>query len=262
MPTSFDLISDLHIETWDEKLNWKNLATSLACVVAGDVSRDPDIIVETLQELGQAYKTVLYIDGNDEHRWNLHDLPDHYNVLSQLISEIPNIHYLRDTVAVIDGVGFVGVNGWWTYDFDTPESYTNSRRWFEERYKVGSLESANAEALAMTDAKYLNTTIKNLQIHNDIEHLVIVSHTVPSPELISHDIELEGTHMLNCAGNAHLISALNEDTEAKVHTWCFGHYHNDINTMFKGIRFLNNCRGRGGTNWSKSVYYPKKIVIS
>lgn len=262
MTTSFDLISDLHIETWEEKIDWKKTATSLACVVAGDISRDPEILYETLYELGNAYKTVFYIDGNDEHRFNLHNLEEHYIQIHKIIEQIPNVHYLRDTVTVIDGVGFVGVNGWWTYDFDVVESYTDTRKWFEDKYKVGSLESANVEAFALTDAKYLNQSIKNLQIHNDIQHLVIVSHTVPAPELISHDIELEGTHMLNCSGNAHLISCLTEDTEAKVHTWCFGHYHGSVDTMFKGIRFVNNCRGRGNTKWSKPVYFPKKIFIN
>lgn len=262
MPTSFDLISDLHVETWDSKIDWKKTATSLYCVVAGDISRDINFVEQTLRELSKAYKTVLYVDGNDEHRYNLHDIPNRYIELTSMISEIENITYLRDTVAVVDGVGFVGANGWWTYDFDTPESYTDTRQWFENRYKVGSLESANVEAFALTDAKYLNQSIRNLQIHNDIEHLVIVSHTVPAPNLLAHDIELQGTHLLNCSGNAHLLSCINEDTEAKIHTWCFGHYHRDIDTMHKGIRFVNNCRGRAQTDWCKPVYYPKKVFIN
>ena len=51
------------------------------------------------------------------------------------------------------------------------------------------------------------------------------------------------------------------DHEKKIDTWCFGHYHSDIEQQLDGIRYLNNCRGRGGTEWCKPVYYPKRIEI-
>jgi hypothetical protein len=28
-----------------------------------------------------------------------------------------------------------------------------------------------------------------------------------------------------------------------------------------GIRYVNNCRGRGDTEWSQSVYYPRRITV-
>ena len=40
MTIAFDLISDLHLETWDKPLNFSGQATSPVCVVAGDISRD------------------------------------------------------------------------------------------------------------------------------------------------------------------------------------------------------------------------------
>ena len=40
MTMAFDLISDLHLETWDDELNFSGQATSPVCVVAGDISRD------------------------------------------------------------------------------------------------------------------------------------------------------------------------------------------------------------------------------
>ena len=41
MKFAFDLISDLHIETWPD-FDWTGQATSPYCVVAGDVARDRD----------------------------------------------------------------------------------------------------------------------------------------------------------------------------------------------------------------------------
>jgi len=39
MQFAFDLISDLHIETWPQ-FDWKDQATSPFCVVAGDIAKD------------------------------------------------------------------------------------------------------------------------------------------------------------------------------------------------------------------------------
>jgi hypothetical protein len=47
MNFSFDLISDLHVESWPS-FNWSDQVTSPYCVVAGDVARDRDVLVETL----------------------------------------------------------------------------------------------------------------------------------------------------------------------------------------------------------------------
>jgi hypothetical protein len=90
---------------------------------------------------------------------------------------------------------------------------------------------------------------------------VIVSHTVPAPWLVEHDIKLSETWRFNTTGNPHLELALNEDTEHKIHTWCFGHYHQPVDRIANGIRYTNNCRGRSDTDWCQRPYYPKRIEI-
>ena len=52
MTFAFDLISDLHIETWD-KFDWTGQATSPVCVIAGDIARTTDLTVDTLKHLGE-----------------------------------------------------------------------------------------------------------------------------------------------------------------------------------------------------------------
>ena len=47
MNFSFDLISDLHVETWNE-FDWSGQATSPYCVVAGDVARDRSLLIDAL----------------------------------------------------------------------------------------------------------------------------------------------------------------------------------------------------------------------
>jgi hypothetical protein len=62
-------------------------------------------------------------------------------------------------------------------------------------------------------------------------------------------------------GNTHISRAIDEDTENKIHTWCFGHYHRPVNQTLGGINYLCNPRGRGDTDWCQRAYYPQRIEI-
>lgn len=115
---AFDLISDLHVETWD-KFDWVGQPTAPYCVVAGDVSRDPEQLAETLEHLGQQYAGVFYIDGNDEHRYYLDNLTNSYQLISQTVSNIKNVVYMQNNCVIINGVAIIATNGWWSYDFHT-----------------------------------------------------------------------------------------------------------------------------------------------
>ena len=193
MTLSFDLISDLHVDTWNTKFDWTGMPTSSIAVVAGDISRDQTETIEVLEHLNDCYNAVLYIDGNSEHRWNLIDLKNSYKSLYNEIEKLKNVIYLQDNVAVINGVAFVGTNAWWTYDFSDLESYEDTRQWFVNKYHLDSTIANTIEAVALQDVSYLANSIKKLQTHQDIKKIVVVTHTVPFAELIEHDPTLSGT---------------------------------------------------------------------
>ena len=118
MTFAFDLISDLHVETWNN-FDWSDQATSPYCVVAGDVARDRSRLLDTLEHLGRCYPGgVFYVDGNEEHKNQLDDLGASYRDLARDIDLIPNVVYMQDNVIIVNGVALIGTNGWWTYDFD------------------------------------------------------------------------------------------------------------------------------------------------
>jgi hypothetical protein len=62
-------------------------------------------------------------------------------------------------------------------------------------------------------------------------------------------------------GNSRMKDVLTEDCENKIKLWCFGHYHRPVDTVIDGIRYVSNPRGRGDTEYSQPVYYPKRITI-
>ena len=104
MKIHFDLISDLHVDTWEEPFSWEGKATSLYAVVAGDISRERSDLKPVLKELSSHYKLVIFVDGNDEHRWELENLGQSYESLRSDISGIHNVVWLQDNSVVVDGV--------------------------------------------------------------------------------------------------------------------------------------------------------------
>jgi hypothetical protein len=261
MQFSIDLISDLHVDSWDQPFDWTGLATSPYCIVAGDVARDRKVLYETLHHLGQCYQAVFYIDGNDEHVNTYEDLAASYKDLTKKIDKIPNVVFLQDNVVVVDGVAILGTNGWWGYDLDPHVDPFEASEWFQDRTNT-SFETAKAVArMSTADATYMVSSVARLQAHMDVQKIIMVTHTVPESELITHDIDLEGTARFNTMGNADMCQALLADHGHKIHTWCFGHYHGSVDQYRNGIRFVNNCRGRQGTQWLQHVYHPRRIVI-
>jgi len=261
MEFSFDLISDLHIETWNQ-FNWTGQATSPYCVVAGDISQDRRILEETLRHLSKCYQGVFFIDGNDEHRNYLNDINGSYNDLRQFVDKFKNVVFLKDNVVVLNGVAFLAANGWWTYDLDPTIDTHLSQEWFCQRYDVNSAVPDTILSKAVSDASYLRHSIRKLQMHQDVRAIVVITHTVPGAWLIDHDLELSGHYRFNTTGNPLVASALEQDSENKVKAWCFGHYHRPVDRELNGIRYVNNCRGRGNTPWSQAAYYPKRITVS
>ena len=205
---------------------------------------------------------TMFVDGNDEHRWTLDNLGDSYKTLKHDIGNIENFIWLQDDSLVIDNVAFIGTNGWTSFDFANDKTYLENKRWMEETYKISMYAGQQIEAMAMSDAGFLCRTVEKLQRHPDIKKIVVISHFVPNVNLINHDMQLVNQpSRLNTSGNSLLTRCLEEDDENKIKTWCFGHYHSDIDSVIDDVRFVNNCRGRGGTAWCKPVYYPKRIEV-
>lgn len=260
MSLAFDLISDLHIDTWGE-FDWQDQPTSAVAVVAGDIARDRNTVVKALRHLGKCYQAVFYIDGNDEHTDYLENLGFSYEDLVRRIKRIPNVVYLQDNVVVVDGVAILGTNGWFGYDFDLGIDPEAVDLWVQEKFDISAAATKSIARMSNTDAAYMISSVQRLQRHNDVKKIVMVTHTVPDPALIAHDIDLDGHLKFNTMGNRIMMQAMAVDTENKIHTWCFGHYHGSVDQTRSGIRFVNNCRGRSNTKWSRHVYHPLRIVI-
>ena len=257
---AFDLISDLHIETWPD-FDWTDRATSPFCVVAGDVARDHALLAQTLDHLGQCYEAVFYIDGNDEHRYHFDDIGANYRELAAQIQTIDDVIYLHNHVVVVNGVAIVATNAWWSWDFDTTFDLEQCYQGFCEHTQCNSHVPAVITDLARADSEYLRLSIEKLQKHPDVRRIVVVTHTVPYHHMVEHDIDLSTSWKINGQGNSRVSQALIADSERKISHWCFGHYHGRVDQIIDGIRYVNNPRGRGDTKWRNMAFEPLRIEV-
>lgn len=258
MTIAFDLISDLHLDN-EPTFNWSNQATSPFCIVAGDVASNHKILRQALTDLGNNYQAVFYIDGNDEHRSNYEALEQSYQDVGKLLHGIKNVTYLHDRVAVIDDTAILAVNGWWSHDYDAKWSSDETKQRVADWYGCSREAVDNMHAVALSDAAYLDRSIAKLQRHVDVKKIIVVSHSVPLPRFFQHDKDLVNTYRMNTTSNIHMIKSLANDTQRKVTTWCFGHYHWAVDETVDGIRYVCNPRGRSGTPWYRTPYFPQRI---
>jgi hypothetical protein len=218
-----------------------------------------------LKHLANCYAAVFYIDGNDEHTYNYHRIGQSYQELARSINRLHRVTYLQDNVVVIDGVAILGTNGWWGYDLDENINRDDCKQhmtdWYAKKMPGFKINPEEISDMSRRDVAYLVNSVQRLQTHNDVKKIVIVTHTVPDAHLIQHDIELANTTQFNHMGNRLMHLVHTNDTERKINTWCFGHYHGNVDKTIEGIRFVNNCRGRGDTSYRQDVYFPKRIEI-
>ena len=99
MEIGFDIISDLYLEP-EESFNWENKATSLYCVIAGNISNDSRVIISTLNHLARFYQGVFYIPGQLEFE-NSEDIDKRYRELSNYCKKIRNVAFLNHHVDVL-----------------------------------------------------------------------------------------------------------------------------------------------------------------
>jgi len=228
MKIGFDVISDLNLSP-DETFNWENKATSLYCIIAGNISDDLRTIRQTLAHLSKFYQGVFYIAGELEFS-DRHSTQTRVNDLYNLCRGIRNVAFLHNHVVIVDGIAIVGVNGW-----------TN-----------GLENSTLVDHIAMEvnhydDLGYLSSTIEKLQLHLDVKKIVVVSHSVPNSKLFFGEVPEEFEKTIS------LSSVLPQDSERKISHWIYGSYNKIVDTTIDGINYVNNSYYKRKPYWAKRV---------
>jgi hypothetical protein len=230
MSIGFDFISDLNLSP-EENFNWENKATSLYCIVAGNVSSDLKTVKKTFSHLCKFYQGVFYIPGSLEFS-DKHGVKSRVNDLKVLLASIKNLVLLHNHVVIIDSIAVVGINGW------SPE-YLSSM----------TLDKIVAEVNRTEDLGYLANSIERLQLHIDVKKIIVVSHAIPRDELYfneAHDTYSNLPELADC---------LILDKERKISHWVFGTQHKIVDITIDDINYLNNVYTRD------TPYWPKRLEV-
>jgi len=228
MSIGFDIISDLYL-TPEESFNWENKATSLYCIVAGNITSDARTLYQTLGHLTRFYQGVFYVPGPLEYK-------DCINInvrtleLANLCKHIPKVAMLYQHVVIIDGVAVLGCNGW-SVDPDSLLSIPEQQ-----------IDNARYE-----DILYMKKSIAKLQTHLDVKKIVIVTSSVPKKELYFGEVPSFYDDRIQ------LDFGLDADTESKVSKWVFGTYEKIVDTTIDSINYVNNPYYKVKPYWAKRI---------
>jgi hypothetical protein len=227
MEIGFDVISDLCLSP-NDNFKWTNKATSLYCIVAGNVSSDTRTIIQTLGHLAKFYQGVFYIPGRLEYE-GFDDIDMRTEELVAICDYLDSVSILYHNVAMIDGIAVVGVNGWGS---------------LPEEYSLSNIQRLHERE---DDLLYLYKTIERLQVHMDVKKIIVASSAVPSKNLYFGQLPEYVETMPT------LSSCAQFDTEKKLSHWVFGTYENVVDITVNDINYINNAYFKSRNYWAKRV---------
>lgn len=228
MEIGFDLISDLNLDA-NDGFTWENKATSLYCLIAGNISSDLRTVAKVLSHLSNFYQGVFYIPGSLEYR-DAENIDLRTNELVRICHQYKNIAILYQHVVIIDGIAILGVNGW--YGNLTIEDLETELIVQEKRHE---------------DIHYLKHSLDKLQRHLDVKKIIIITNSVPGENLYFGEIPDYVRHQLP------LDLTLFADTEHKITHWLFGTHGKIVDTVINNINYVNNPKLNRNPYWAKRI---------
>jgi len=227
MEIGFDLVSDLNLDP-EDSFNWENKATSLYCIIAGNVSSDLRTLYQTLTHMSKFYQGIFYVPGLLEYKDCL-DPDIRTKEILAVIKKLPKVAMLYHHVVIIDGIAILGTNGW---SADRKEDI-----------------DMNLIKNRLDDIAYLNKSVIKLQTHLDVKKILLISACIPRRQLYFGKVP---DHV-----DDHIYPdyCLQSDTEMKITNWAFGGIETDVDTVYNGIHYLNN------PYYKKRPYWAKRITI-
>lgn len=192
-------------------------------VLAGDIC-NTKCAKEVLTWFSDHYKNVVYINGNHECFGT--SLDDYYELMQEITSELPNLHYLHPTTGSveIDGQRFIGGCLWYPKN---PSTEAVGYSWIDFSTIYGGRKTIYKEN--MDTVQFL---LDEMQ-----EGDIVVTHMLPSYKSVSP--EWEGAET-NCFF-ANELDAIIRVRKPKL--WAHGHTHCPADYYIAQTRIICNPKG-------------------
>lgn len=229
------ILSDIHLETYKIVPSIEEFLIPSApyLLLVGDICNIDkiDILQKFLTECSLLFEEVLYVLGN--HEFYTEDSSKTFEEsLSQVLAlDVPKVHILHRSSVVIGDVCIIGCP-LWTYYPDVLPVY---------RVRIKDITSSEYNNRFKEDLLFLEQGIAYSK-QNGLKTL-IATHYPPSYS-VSGDEPLRGGKYKSLYYNNldYLV------TREKVHTWVFGHVHQNRDFMKNGTRLVGNQKGKKEEN--------------
>ena len=260
---SFDFVSDLHVEHWDNQMiDWNPKSAIL--IVAGDISNSPLKSADCLMQIREeAYDKILFVDGNHEH---YNGVPVDVNCDTIKNRLWPKMIQVLDDDSesywFYNGTLFIGCNGW--YNFKSCEGMRQSKQKALWHKTINDARMINfgiiqPEDRAIRHADSLVDKVERAQDNEEVKRIVVVTHTIPVERGV-----VGPTHpfytMNGGFHNTEMERVMDVDVKKKVKHWVFGHTHFVREFTYRDVHFY--CFPRGYKEEWRNRFDYEAINIS
>lgn len=278
---SFDYISDVHVDFWISKLNNQRKSVSYikefinyilpepevksnVLIIAGDISNLNSISKFFLEEINNHYELILLVWGNHDYYLDSKSMLNKYNKssfnkikeLEEFInSNLHNIKVLNGNVINYEGVNYGGTGLWYNLNYTVSEGIKS----YEEAFDYYSEKSNDYVCVRGKILKefYKEECEKMYDVLNsDVD--VVISHIVPSAELVLEEVNNGGYNKLEDL-DMYLLNNQSIVDMAKGKVWVYGHLHGVSESTINDTTFLRNCVGYPEKKNGKVISLPNKI---
>jgi hypothetical protein len=195
----------MKIDIWNNNKTFSETDEGSILVVTGNVSNNFETSIEYLNGFAKNYDKILFIDGSSEHTENYPFIKSRDGI-NNIMNEIADdkLVYLCGTICVIDGIAFIGVNGWWDY-------------------KDSKISKRDLDIISLTQSYELRNKIITCDLDDEIEKVIIVTHSVPLNKFF-----------INGKLNKYLT---------KVKYWIYGNISKECFEEINGVHFVSCSKG-------------------
>lgn len=240
------ILSDLHHEFYRQD-KWRSQPWMVnsgedVLVLAGDIASGSTNVMKTLNEFkGLGIPKIIYVPGNHEYYGT--SMPDFDRKMVQKTREDPVISMLNPGFTVIGDALFVGTPLYTNFSGD-PLAEHAAQRMITDFRLIKDLKTEHYIEKHGSAVQYLRQVFDAVDM-SKVKHIVVVSHWLPSRELIAPEYKTDKSGLNSYFANSldELMLSLSDRFPDRSKTWFYGHTHNCGQTMLHGWMCIANPAG-------------------
>lgn len=262
----FDIVSDLHLEYWDENIKRSHYLGKISnypfrfkktdseyLIIAGDICDNLQNSIDFLLNALKYYKIILYIDGNHEHFDKFPKLYD-TKYINDLIKD-ERIIYLKEKSFIINKTAFIGCSGWWNYnnnDENLIKNLIDSKYMCNLKLNLDEKKELiyNIIDRSNEEFEFLSNELEKHQLNDEIDNIIVITHTIPNKK---YGYKNKSDNYENNFPTQYNLNFEKLFNLKKISKWIFGHVHGTYNEKNNNIHYI--CNPRGGPNDFNRIDY-------